>query len=174
MRRPEYLPRRAARGKRAGREHSLRAQFKRHSVALVSLLVALSSLAYNTWRNETSELHRNWRQGAFQVMTDVSQVRRIILYRRYFHGRQDHPLTPLQHAETWVAGWTRVAAVRDLTSILPDPLPAHGEDLHEAWEAHAGDLDAEDAERARKAETILLEEVDELRAAILELIDRLR
>ena len=36
-------------------EGSVLRQLRRHSVALISLVVALTSLGYNTWRNETSE-----------------------------------------------------------------------------------------------------------------------
>ncbi len=153
--------------------HSLRSQLRRHSVALISLTVALVSLGYNTWRNETSELHRNWRQAAFEVVIEVNDLQQITLYRRYFHGREDHPFVPVRHAETWVTGWGKAAAIRDLTSILPDPLPARGRALHETWSASVGQLDNVDR-AARKAEQDMLEALDDTRQATLALIDRLR
>lgn len=98
---PNYKIRRAGRlthdiglsEKNRGRD-SVRRQLKRHSVALISLFVALASLGYNTWRNETSELHRNRRQAAFH------------------------------DSRTWVTGWGKVAAIRDLTSVLPARVPS--------------------------------------------------
>jgi hypothetical protein len=36
--------------------NTIKSQIGRHSVALISLLVALSSLAYNTWRKNWSGL----------------------------------------------------------------------------------------------------------------------
>ena len=43
-------------------------QLRRNAVALISLVVALSSLGYNTWRNEQTEANRNERQAAFEVL----------------------------------------------------------------------------------------------------------
>ncbi|MEM7054531.1 MAG: hypothetical protein AAF446_08275, partial [Pseudomonadota bacterium] len=51
-----------------------RQQIRRHSVALISLVLAATSLAYNTWRNETSEQHRNWRQASFQVLIEAGEL----------------------------------------------------------------------------------------------------
>lgn len=161
------------RSRQAHERYSLRSQLRRHSVALISLTVAVVSLGYSTWRNETSELHRNWRQAAFEVVVEVNDLQQITLYRRYFHGRDDHPFVPVRHAETWVAGWGKAAAIRDLTSILPDPLPASGQALHATWSASVGQLDSADAS-ARKAEQQMLEALDDTRQATLALIDRLR
>lgn len=157
---------------RARQHGSMRSQLKRHSVALISLVVAIASLGYNTWRNETSEIHRNWRQAAFQATIEVNQLQQIVLYRRYFHGREAHPLEPMQQAETWIRGWGTVTSIRDLTSLLPEPLPDKGRQLRETWQAHAGDLHKE-SEAAKRAEEALLEAIDETRQSILDLIGRL-
>lgn len=172
------LPYRIQRQRRTRGSHlpnnpnSFRAQVKRHSVALISLVVAIVSLGYNTWRNETSEIHRNWRQAAFSATVELNQLQQIVLYRRYFHGRQDHPLEPLRDAETWVTGWGKVTSVRDLTSLLPGQLPKQGERLLETWEANAGQLDAE-GQKAEEAEKALMEAIDEARNDILGLIHSL-
>lgn len=152
--------------------HSFREQLKRYSVALISLVVAIVSLGYNTWRNETSEIHRNWRQAAFTATVELNQLQQIVLYRRYFHGRQEHVLTPLRDAETWVTGWGKATSVRDLTSLLPEPLPEQGTQLFETWEANAGKLDSE-GQSADEAEEALMQAIDEAREAILGLISRL-
>ena len=162
---------RRATGRRPG--DSIRSQLKRHSVALISLVIALASLGYNTWRNETSELHRNWRQAAFQVTIELNELQQIVLYRRYFHGQQDHPFVPLQDAETWITGWGKAASIRDLTSLLPGPLPDHGRDLHSTWQKHAGRLEA-DSTAGDEAEQSLLRSIDDVRQAVLRLIDQLR
>jgi len=165
-----YRARRCAQPRRSS--GSIRSQFKRHSVALISLAIALASLGYNTWRNETSELHRNWRQAAFQITVELNELQQIVLYRRYFHGRQEHPFTPLQDAETWINGWGKVASIRDLSSLLPEPLPQTGLTLHGTWEKHAGSLDDEDGSAA-EAEAAMLKAIDESRQATLQLIDQL-
>jgi len=170
-----HKPHRVVRQERHGSNHllsnSFRSQLKRHSVALISLLIALTSLGYNTWRNETSELHRNWRQAAFQITVEVNELQQIVLYRRYFHGREDHPFVPLRDAETWIGGWGKVTSIRDLTSLLPEPLPERGEALFETWQIHAGNLDGD---RAAEAEHALIDALDETRQSVLRLIEQLR
>lgn len=54
--------------------------------ALISLALAAISPGYNTWRNETTEMQRNWRQASFQVLIEVGELNQIVLYRRYFHA----------------------------------------------------------------------------------------
>lgn len=153
--------------------HSIRSQFKRHSVALISLVVAVVSLGYNTWRNETSELHRNWRQASFEITMEVNELQQIVLYRRYFHGRDDHPFVPLRDAETWIGGWGKATSIRDLTSLLPDPLPQRGRALFETWQKNAGGLEAGGREAA-DAEQALLDALDDTRQSVLDLIEQLR
>lgn len=39
----------------------MREQIRNNAVALISLVVALAALGYNTWRNERTEANRNLR-----------------------------------------------------------------------------------------------------------------
>jgi len=142
-------------------------------VALISLVVAVASLGYNTWRNETSELHRNWRQAAFQITMEVNELQQIVLYRRYFHGREEHPFVPVRDAETWIGGWGRIASIRDLSSLLPEPMPEHGRQLFNTWQKHAANLD-EDGASASEAEKAMLDALEDARQSILDLIEELR
>ena len=52
-------------------------QLSRHSVAVVSLLVALTALGYNTWRNEQTEQNRNIRQAGFEMLLHIGELQRI-------------------------------------------------------------------------------------------------
>lgn len=146
-------------------------------MALISLALAAASLGYNTWRNETSEQHRNWRQASFQVLIEVGELEQIVLYRRYFHAPEQSPLTALQDGQSWVAGWGKVAMIRDLTSLMPDPLPATGEALHHSWSMHAAQLDdrieQNNAASADAAAAALTQAISDTRADILALIERL-
>lgn len=158
---------------RPRRSHSIRSQVRRHSVALISLMVALVSLGYNTWRNETSELQRNWRQAAFELTTELNELQQIVLYRRYFYGREDHPLLPVENAETWIRGWGKATSIRDLSRLLPEPLPTHGTTLFDTWQANAGQLHS-NTPGAEQAEQAMLASLNEMREAILRFIDELR
>lgn len=167
-------PYRVARGhSRARSSHSIPSQLRRHSVALISLLVALVSLGYNTWRNETSELQRNWRQAAFEMTMEVNQLQQIVLYRRYFYGREEHVFRPVENAQTWIKGWGTATSIRDLSRLLPEPMPTRGAALFENWQANAGQLHEQTADAA-EAEQIMLDSLDELREAVLAFIHELR
>ena len=43
-------------------------QLKINSVALISLLTALSGFSYNAWRDHQNELNQNMRAAAFEVL----------------------------------------------------------------------------------------------------------
>lgn len=156
---------------------TIRQQISRHSVALISLVLAATSLAYNTWRNETSEQHRNWRQASFQVLIEAGELEQIVLYRRYFHNPNQNPISDLQGGQNWVAGWGKVAMIRDLTSLMPEPLPETGRALHASWTMHAAQLDdrfeQNDRAAANQAAEALIETIEQTRTEILLLIQNL-
>jgi len=48
-------------------EKGILSQLRHNFVALISLAIAITSLSYNTWRNEHSEGNRNKRFAAFEI-----------------------------------------------------------------------------------------------------------
>lgn len=50
---------------------SLRQQVRRNLVAIISLVLALLSLSYNTWRNEVTEYNRNIRQAGLEILVTL-------------------------------------------------------------------------------------------------------
>lgn len=114
------------------------AQLHRNAVALISLFIALSSLAYNTWRNETTEAQRNTRHAAFRVLETLGALQEISDYRFYYL-----PFDPenIHEGELRIRGFGEVAMVRDLTGLMPGAAPATGRALHEAWSQSVNTLD---------------------------------
>jgi thymidylate synthase len=103
---------------------TFRQQLRDNAVALISLTVAVSSLAYNTWRNERTEHNRNIRAATFELLMKVSELQRVVFlaqYDRDFAGGS--PRT----------GWTYVLAIRDLSTLAPAPLPAQAGELQRVW-----------------------------------------
>lgn len=78
-------------------------QVYRHRLALLSLLVALISLGYNTWRNEATEDHRNIREAGFQVLLQLGELQQIVSHRHYFYSRVDQTELPPQEDGDWVS-----------------------------------------------------------------------
>ena len=55
-------------------EQGFISQLRRNLVALISLTIAISSLGYNTWRNEHSEDNRNKRFAAFEIVKKAKSI----------------------------------------------------------------------------------------------------
>src|SRR5438874_10732213 len=99
---------------------SLRQQLRDNAVALISLLVALGSLAYNTWRNERTEHNRNVRTAAFELLTRLAELERVVFLAQYDRDvAGGNPRT----------GWTYVLVIRDLSAVVPPPVPAQAAEL---------------------------------------------
>ncbi len=78
-------------------------QLKTHGVVFVSLLIALTGLAYNTWRNETSEAHRNIREAGFRVLVELGELQQIIDRTYYFTPAGTEP-TARRDGDLWTGG----------------------------------------------------------------------
>jgi len=103
-------------------------QIRRNFVALISLIVAVTSLGYNTWRNEASEFNRNQRLVAIEVLRNVGELHQVVLHRHWDMDESDkgNPRT----------GWALVLAIHDLAMILESPVPDSADALRKTWEQH--------------------------------------
>jgi len=150
---------------------SFLAQIDRHSVALISLLVALIGLGYNTWRNETTEIQRNQRWASFTILQELGELQQIVDHRHYFYSRRERDHPAIEAGSQWVEGWGKVVLIRDLSGLLPEPLPDEGARLYRAWDEHAGNLELgpESAAGAR-AEDVLTRRIESARDAVKALL----
>jgi len=114
---------------------NFRQQLRDNAVALISLTVALSSLAYNTWRNERTEHNRNIRAATFELLTKVSELQRVVFLAQY-----DRDLV----GGSPRSGWTYVLSIRDLSTVAPAPLPAQAEELQKVWSGNWEGLGKDD------------------------------
>jgi hypothetical protein len=101
-------------------------QLRRNFVALISLVVAVTSLAYNTWRNEASEYNRNQRLLSIEVLRNVGDLQEVV-----FHNTWDMDFEDKGNPRT---GWVHVLAIRDLAQLLDGDVAASAGALHAAWE----------------------------------------
>ena len=114
---------------------SLRQQLRDNAVALISLVVALGSLAYNTWRNERTEHNRNVRTAAFELLTKRAELERVVFLAQYDRDvAGGSPRT----------GWTYVLVIRDLSAVVPAPVPAQAAELQRVWRGNWESLGKED------------------------------
>jgi hypothetical protein len=133
---------------------TIRQQIHNNAVALISIFIAVSALAYNTWRNETTEEQRNVRHAAFRVLEDLGELQEVV-DSRYYYLAFDHEIG--SEGELRIRGFGSVAMVRDLMMLMPEPGPAAGEALHQIWLRRFGDLDQIDDQQRHTAEAVRAE-----------------
>jgi hypothetical protein len=105
---------------------TLFSQIKKNSVALISLFIAVSSLSYNTWRNEQTEENRNQRHAAFEILLKINELQQVVHFHYYDKDTENkgNPRT----------AWAYVSTINDLASILNNPLPQSSQNLLNVWE----------------------------------------
>ncbi len=136
------------------------AQLKRNTVALVSIIIAVSSLSYNTWRNEETEENRNQRLASFEVLLKLNELQQVI-----FHSYYDKDSSDKGNPRT---GWAYVLTVRDLSRIMHPPLPAAADKLLAVWGENWAGLDEK-----QTSVDLIMGEIDNVRSETLLLLDSL-
>jgi len=102
-------------------------QLRRNAVALISLVVAVSSLSYNTWRNEATEDNRNLRLAAFEILLKLGELQQVV-----FHVHYDKDFDKGNPR----IGWAYVLTINDLAQVLPDTMQDSTAELLQAWGAN--------------------------------------
>ena len=80
-------------------------QIKRNQLAIISLLVALTALGYNTWRNELTESNRTVREAGFEMLVHIGELQRITYLAHYDQDKVGG--NPRM-------GWTEILLLKDL------------------------------------------------------------
>ncbi len=136
-------------------------QLRDNAVALISLAVALASLAYNTWRNERTEHNRSVRTAAFELLMRLADLKRIVFLAQYDRDKVGgNPRT----------GWTYVLAVRDLSTLVPAPVPEQAVQLQQVWRGNWEGLGRDDESAVNRID----DAIDKLRDSTLGTLRSLR
>ena len=137
------------------------ASVKRNIVAIISLVVALAGLSYNTWRNESTEAHRNVRQGAFAMLEQLGQLQQLV-DQRFYAGKKDDV--------NRITCWGKVALLRDTAPLVSEATQRQAERLFQVWSEQLEAMDEGDAAAEKKVSdqiaalrTLLIAELKALR-----------
>lgn len=110
---------------------SIREQLRRNTVALISLAVAVTSLGYNSWRNERSESNRTVRAAGFEMLGQLAGLQQVVLFARFMpEDQRGDPTT----------GWSYVLAARDFAYPMPQAVRDQADALHESWSINFDNL----------------------------------
>lgn len=139
----------------------IREQIRRNLVAIISLAVAITSLGYNTWRNEASENNRNQRLVSIEVLRNLGELQQVVYHRHW--GMDD------QDKGSALTGWAIVLTIHDLAMVLDSPLPESADKLKAVWQQHSDKLGGETEEH----EDPIIGAIDQVRDEIHALLDDL-
>jgi hypothetical protein len=122
------------------------AGLRRNFIAMISLFVALSGLGYNTWRNETTESHRNVRQAAFVVFETLGELQQVV-DQRYYAGKT----TDINR----IAGWGKVTLIRDMGMLVSPETSRQTARLFSVWQSELDRLDQGEPGAEREISTAI-------------------
>jgi len=99
-------------------------QIRQNMLAIISLVVAISALSYNTYRNELTEVNRNKRHAGFELLKELNELQLLIDYAHYDkNSEQGNPIT----------GWGHVMYVKDMSHFMSASVAADADRLGEIW-----------------------------------------
>ena len=151
--------------------NSFKEQIRRNSVALISLAIAVTSLTYTGWRNETSEHQRSVRFAAFRVLEELGELQEVVLYRAYFAPQN---LDSEREGRLRVQGFGNVLLIRDLMNVMPAPGPTEAVRLESLWQEQVNALSSgANTESAIAANEVLSAAIDDARVAVGEILSGL-
>ena len=96
---------------------------KNNWLSLLSLAVALSALFYNTWRNEQTELNRNYRASGFEIVREIAKLQ--LLVDQTFYAPESN--------NNAIEGWTRINFIQSLSAIMSSSVKQRADDLKLVW-----------------------------------------
>ena len=146
---------------------AIREQLKRNAVALISLTIAVSSLAYNTWRNEQSEFNRNIRTAGIELLIKLGELDRTILQLEWGDIEADSNEAKILHR----SGWGYVLTIRDLGTITNDPAEQSCHELFDSWNRYADELGTDP--NNRQPFNTISDSIDTVRADVLYVLENL-
>lgn len=140
--------------------NSLKEQVRRNMVALISLVIAITSLSYNSWRNEKSEYNRTQRVVSVEVLMRLGDLQQVV-----YHHHWDKDFEGGGNLRT---GWTMVLVIKDISQVLDGALPVSTQALWQTWDDYSGELDS-----SRDAEKAIIEAINVVRGDTLALLKEL-
>ncbi|MEA2093624.1 MAG: hypothetical protein U9P11_03560 [Pseudomonadota bacterium] len=100
-------------------------QIHSNLLAIISLVVAMSALGYNTYRNELTEENRNVRFAGFTMLQELSQLQLLIDYAHYDKDTvKGNP----------ISGWGHLLYLKDMSFLVTGEVVVETEALISVWD----------------------------------------
>ncbi len=128
------------------KSNSIMEQFRRNTVALISLAIAVTSLGYNTWRNEASEHNRNQRLVSIEILVMLGDLQRLTMDRHWGKNIDEDAVS--------FAAWAKVLTIRDIAQVAEGKVPEAAQALWQVWDDNYDELGSEVMAKDRVMEAI--------------------
>ncbi len=102
-------------------------QLRNNVLAVVSIIIAIMALSYNSWRNEVSESNRNQRAAGFEIMREAAHLQ-LLVDRATYSADEDKP-DPIQ-------GWVRVNLILSLSRLTAAEVENVATSLKQSWNSN--------------------------------------
>lgn len=135
-------------------------QLRTNAVAIISLIVALSGLGYNTWRNESTESNKNIREAGFFMMQELTELQEVVLYARFDSDDDRGDIK---------SGWSHVLAVKDISYAMPELVQQDAIGLSLVWQQNAQGITSNQAESYQQID----QAIDKVKTQIVSAINSL-
>ena len=119
---------------------NLKQQFQQNLLAILSIAIAISALAYNSWRNEQSEENRNLRAAGFEIMKESARLQYLVDSITYTSSNY-----PIKQQDTPIVGWVTVNQIVSLSQLMMPEVKGDAEQLKLVWSEHWQDLADDEA-----------------------------
>ena len=111
-------------------------QLHTNRLAIISLVIAITALGYNTYRNELTEENRNIRYAGFTMLQELSRLQLLIDYAHYDKNTtKGNP----------ISGWGHLLYVKDMSHLVSAEVMAETGALLIIWSnewKHVHDVEA--------------------------------
>lgn len=135
---------------------NLKQQLKQNLLAILSILIAVSALGYNSWRNEQSEDNRNYRAAGFEIMKESAQLQYLIDRITYVESDSD-----VKKDNDPIVGWVTVNQIVSLSQLMMPEIKNKADRLKLVWTEHYENLSVDQSanKKITEANTQLIDSV---------------
>lgn len=135
-------------------------QVRINLLSIISVIIAIIALSYNTWRDELTERNRTYRAAGFEVLKNLGELQ--LLANTVFY-QPDNKMVDI------MMGWGHIALISDISRLLPKPVPETVDNLVETWKTSWSDI-----QKNETSQDQLTEQIDKSRDAVSKSLAELR
>ena len=139
---------------------SFKVQFKSNLVAIISVVIAILALSYNSWRNELSEDNRNVRAAGFEIMREAAKLQFYIDTTTYTEASKDDDV---------IQGWVSINLMISLAELMSPTIRLQAHTLKQVWAENWSKLASD-----KKANQSITDATNQLVKAVRQHLKRLR